>query len=204
MSVAAGGREPILIVDDHPIFVDALRMALTPLIDGPEIATAGSLAEAEAFLRATGARLILLDLGLPDAFELDGAGRLKSLRPDTPLVIVSGRDDAATVALARAMGVAGFISKASPLSDIQVGLRLALAGRPVFPAAGPTVAAAAIASLTAGQARVLAAAASGRPYKQIAFDLGIAEPTLKVHMSAIFKKLGVLNRTQASMLFKSA
>jgi DNA-binding NarL/FixJ family response regulator len=112
--------------------------------------------------------------------------------------VVSGRDDPLTVSLARALGCDGFISKASPLTEIQNGLRALLAGDPVFPTSpGASPLAASIALLTAAQARVLAAAATGKLNKQIAYEMNLAEPTVKSHMSAIFKRLGVSNRTQA-------
>ena len=188
----------IVVVDDHPLFVDALRLALRPVIGGASLATAASLADALEFLRTHAADLILLDLMLPDAGGTEGVARVREIAADARLVVISGRDDPVTVSLARALGADGFISKVAPLTAIQDQLGDIIAGRAVFPQPGssPNLATM-IATLTPAQARVLAAAATGKLNKQIAYEMQLAEPTIKAHMSAVFKKLGVNNRTQA-------
>jgi DNA-binding NarL/FixJ family response regulator len=193
-------REPlsVLIIDDHPIFIDALKIALQPMLTGARILGAQSLIAATETLQSTDVDLILLDLMLPDAGGVESVARIRDLAPCARVVIVSGRDDPVTVSLAKAVGAEGFISKADPLTRIQNHLKAIISGASVFPAtAGAVGLADAISRLTPAQARVLAAAATGKLNKQIAYDMNLAEPTVKAHMSAIFKRLGVTNRTQA-------
>ena len=187
-----------LIVDDHPLFVDALALALQPLLGRGRLTSAGSIAEACSALAGQRIELVLLDLMLPDAGGVEGVARVRELAPGARLVVISGRADPVTISLVRAVGADGFISKANPLSVIQDQLQAILAGKAVFPeqAAVPDIAAK-IALLTPAQARVLAAAATGRLNKQIAADMNLSEATIKTHMSAILKRLGVHNRTQA-------
>jgi DNA-binding NarL/FixJ family response regulator len=195
-------KDLILIVDDHPLMVVAMQLAVGPLFENPEFQTASTIAEASALVMTMTPRLILLDLSLPDANGLDGVFRLRSAWPKTTLVVISGRDDQMTVALARSLGIDGFISKSQALPDIQRLVRSILAGHPVFPSyAEPGAAASAIAALTPTQGRVLAAVATGKLNKQIAFEFGVSEATIKSHLFATFKKIGVSNRTQASLLF---
>jgi DNA-binding NarL/FixJ family response regulator len=190
-------RHHVLIVDDHPLFVDALQLALTPLVSNLIVSKSASLGEACTHLTDEAPDLILLDLSLPDAGGADAVARIRELAPQVRLVVVSGRDDPVTIGLSKALGCDGFISKALPLTDIQVLLRKAISGRDVFPVGPPSAFADAVAALTPAQARVLAAAATGKLNKQIAHEMRLAEPTVKSHMSAILKRLGVSNRTQA-------
>jgi DNA-binding NarL/FixJ family response regulator len=182
--------------------VAAMQLAVGPLFEAPAFETASTISQASALLLTKAPRLILLDLSLPDANGLDGVFRLRSARPKASLVVISGRDDQMTVALVRSLGVDGFISKSLSLPEIQRLVRSILAGEPVFPSREePSAAACAIAALTPAQGRVLAAVATGKLNKQIAFELGVSESTIKSHLFSIFKKIGVSNRTQASLLF---
>ena len=189
----------LMVVDDHPLFIEALQLALRPVIAGVSVSSAATLAAAVERLKDAPVDLILLDLMLPDAGGVEGVARVREVCGAARVVVVSGRDDPVTVSLVKALGADSFISKALPLTLIQDRLRDIVAGRPVFPEAGASDAAtaAAVSTLTAAQARVLAAAATGKLNKQIAYEMNLAEPTIKAHMSAIFKKLGVNNRTQA-------
>ena len=194
-----------LVVDDHPLFVDALCLALQSLTGGGQVATASSLAEACARLAAQRFDLVLLDLVLPDAVGMEGLARVRELMAGARVVVISGRSDPTTISLARAIGVAGFISKTDALSQIQKRLRAVMAGEAVFPEDDLTPALVAkIAKLTPAQARVLAAAATGKLNKQIAADMNLAEATIKTHMSAILRRLRVNNRTQAILALTSA
>jgi DNA-binding NarL/FixJ family response regulator len=194
-----------LIVDDHPLFVDALGLALEPLLGRGPVSSAGYLADACRMLADRRFGLVLLDLGLPDAGGVEGVARVRELAPGARLAVVSARSDPATISLVRAVGADGFISKSNPLPVIQGQLRDLLAGRAVFPetlaAAGV---AAKIAALTPAQARVLAAAATGKLNKQIAADMNLSEATVKTHISGILKRLGVHNRTQAILALSGA
>jgi DNA-binding NarL/FixJ family response regulator len=194
----------ILIVDDHPLILAAIQLAVSSVFERSKLEFASTIAEASAIAAVASPRLILLDLNLPDAKGLDGVVRLRAQHPRAGLVVISGRDDQITVALARSLGIDGFISKSQSLMDMQRLIGSVLAGEAVFPApAEPSAAASAIAALTPAQGRVLAAVATGKLNKQIAFELGVSEATVKSHLFIIFKKIGVLNRTQASILFSS-
>ncbi len=187
-----------LIVDDHPLYVDALVLALQPLLGRGPVSSAGCLADACRVLADQRVGLVLLDLMLPDAGGVEGVARLRDLAPGARLAVVSARADPVTISLVRAVGADGFISKSNPLSLIQSQLREVLAGKAVFPEP-PALSevSASIAALTPAQARVLAAAATGRLNKQIAADMNLSEATVKTHMSGILRRLGVHNRTQA-------
>lgn len=193
----------LLIADDHPIIREGITLAVRGSLPDFAVDAAGDIAEAEAFLgqESGGYRLVLLDFVLPDARGFSGFLKLQHLAPRVPIVIISASGRPELVSAAKALGAAGYLSKSLPLDKLMASLRKVLAGEMVFP---PDVAASdiartreRIADLSGAQLRVLLALADGRLNKQIAGDLGVTEATIKAHMSAIFRKLGVNNRTQA-------
>lgn len=201
--------ERVLIADDHPLTCEGLALAVRAARAGVIVDTAGTIAEAERLLKERGGayRLVVLDLLLPDATGFSGMMRLQAVAPDVPMVMISASDGPALVEAARALGAAGFLTKSRSLDEIATQLRAVDAGRPVFPSAaapapGLARARARLAELSPAQTKVLAALADGRLNKQIAGDLGITEATVKAHLSAIFRKLGVDNRTQALLLMQ--
>lgn len=195
----------IIIADDHPLFRAALRHAVTRVWDGAEVVEASSAAEARAALAedgAGGAEALLLDLHMEDS---DGLSVLMDLRQDfpaLPIAIVSGSEDARIVAAARQLGAAGFVPKSASLDEMRVALAAVREGDSWFPdSAGPDDAdLARMASLTPAQRRILGFVRQGLLNKQIAYELDISEATVKAHITAIFRKLGVGNRTQAVLL----
>lgn len=194
----------LLIADDHPLVIEALALAARSSIPGIVVDTAGDIAQAEKLaLERRGYRLVLLDLMLPDAHGFSGFMRLQQVLGNVPIVIVTAHRRPELIEAAKALGAAGFLSKSQSLDEMSRAIREVLAGRTVFPPSekGDTNAAAAakarIADLSDAQMRVLLALADGRLNKQIAGDLGITEATVKAHLTAIFRKLGVNNRTQA-------
>jgi DNA-binding NarL/FixJ family response regulator len=193
----------VLIADDHPLTREGLALAVRAAVQGAIIDNAGSIAEAEAAIRRHGGhRLALLDFVLPDAKGFSGFLRIQHLLGATPIVIVSARQEASLVEAARALGAAGFLYKSRPLDELAGSLRTIDAGGVVFPAdAGSSSAVESarsrVATLSGAQLKVLLAMADGRLNKQIAGDLNITEATVKAHLTAIFRKLGVNNRTQA-------
>ncbi len=190
--------------------VAALTMAAHRHDPATEVEVAGTLAEAEACARARTPDLILLDLMLPDVQGLEGLATIRSVRPRTSVAVVSSRDDPAVIRRAIAMGARGFLSKTAPLSDMVTAIGLLLAGERWLPPAllvpaEPSAedrAAARVGELSSAQLRVLRAVADGRQNKQIAWDLQLAEPTVKSHLAAIFRKLEVGNRTQAVLALR--
>lgn len=197
----------VLIVDDHPLVGEGFELSIRAAHPDLEIGRAASAAEAEAYAREHGARiaLVLLDLVLPDVSGFSGLLMLQRLLPDRPIAIVSGRFDAQTVALARTFGAAAYLPKGAPVSALVSAVGAILAGEPVEMPSPPEPVGAAedfhrrLQTLSAAQLRVLTALADGRLNKQIAGDMKLTEGTVKQHMSAIFKKLGVMNRSQAIM-----
>jgi DNA-binding NarL/FixJ family response regulator len=204
----------ILIADDHPLFRAALRGAIVghlPADASPEFVEADSVAALlEAVERSPQADLLLMDLDMPGAHGFGALAHVRGVRPELPVVVVSASDDAQTVANALAYGAQGFISKSSDARAIAAGVEAVLAGDVVTPPGfeAPAVepdardleVASRIAELTPQQFRVLGMLLSGLLNKQIAFELDVSEATVKAHVTAILRKLGVTNRTQAVLL----
>lgn len=203
----------ILIADDHPLFRSALQQALT-LSLGPDarLVEAASIAELEACLgERSDWDLVLLDLNMPGAYGFSGLVLLRGQYPQIPVVMVSAQEEAAVVARAREFGASGFIPKSSSLEIIQQAVREVLDGEVWWPqqdldgaAVTPEAkaASAGLASLTPQQFRVLTMVCDGLLNKQIAYELGVSEATIKAHVTAIFRKLEVRTRTQAAMLLQ--
>lgn len=206
----------LLIVDDHPLYRLALVQAARGVAEGAAVDEADSLAGArERLAQAPEVDLVLLDLHMPDSHGLMGLAQLRAEFPGVAVVMISAHDDPATIRRALDYGAAGFIPKRAGMDELQTGLRAVLDCRQWVPEAlRETVAAepgrpddrslaAGLDALTPQQFRVLVRVAEGRLNKQIADELGIQERTVKAHMSAIFEKLGVRNRTQAGVLLRS-
>lgn len=203
----------ILIADDHPLFRSALQQALT-LGLGPDVrlVEASSIAELEARLAEKGDwDLVLLDLNMPGAYGFSGLVLLRGQYPQVPVVMISAQEEAAVVARAREFGASGFIPKSSPLETIQQAVRQVLDGEVWWPPQAfeavsvsdeAKAASAGLASLTPQQFRVLTMVCDGLLNKQIAFELNVSEATIKAHVTAIFRKLGVRTRTQAALLLQ--
>lgn len=199
----------VLIVDDHPLVGEAFELSIRAAYPHIDVGRVTSATEAEAYVRQHSARisLVLLDLMLPDATGFSALIRLQQLLPDKPIAIVSARADAQAVAMARAFGVAAYLSKSAPVESLVNAVGAILRGEALFPETEAPPPAARdftrkIASLSAGQLRVLTALVDGRLNKQIAADMNITEGTVKQHLSAIFRKLEVSNRTQAILAIR--
>lgn len=206
----------VLIVDDHPLFRAALAQALRELGNDVRIDEAGALAQALTRLDAEpGIDLVLLDLHMPDSRGLIGLATLRAQFPAVAVAMISAHDDPAVIRRALAYGAAGFIPKRSDLAQLRAALRALLACEDYLPADLQAAVAAQpasgedrataqrLASLTAQQFRVLLMVAEGKLNKQIADTLNISERTVKAHLSALFEKLAVRNRTQAGVLLQS-
>jgi DNA-binding NarL/FixJ family response regulator len=206
----------ILIADDHPLFRTALAQAVAALDLQTEVLEAGSLGAAQAVL--DGRRdidLVLLDLHMPDSHGLMGLATLRAAHPAVAVAMISADDEPDTVRRALSYGAAGFIPKRCDSEQLHGALRLLLDGGEYLPeelmarldalppAGEDDRTAARLAQLTPQQFKVLTLVAEGRLNKQIADTLGISERTVKAHLSALFEKLEVRNRTQAGVLLKS-
>lgn len=191
----------IVIADDHPLFRAALATALMRAAPMALIEETSSLAGARAALSAGPVDLLLLDLKLSDSEGFAGLAGIRADFPAAPVVIVSASEDDGTVRRALAFGAAGFIPKSATLASMVEALETILAGDVWAPALTEVAPGESmesrIASLTPSQLKILIGLQQGRLNKQIAFDLGVTEATIKAHLTGVFKKLGVHNRTQA-------
>ena len=203
----------ILIADDHPLFRSALQQALNMgLGSDARLVEAASIAELEELLNTKRDwDLVLLDLNMPGAYGFSGLVLLRGQYPQIPVVMVSAQEEAAEVQRSRAFGASGFIPKSSPLETIQDAVRAVLDGDVWWPpqlaeatAMSEELRAASegLASLTPQQFRVLTMVCEGLLNKQIAYELNVSEATVKAHVTAIFRKLGVRTRTQAALLLQ--
>jgi DNA-binding NarL/FixJ family response regulator len=203
----------ILIADDHPLFRSALHQALSiGLGPGARLVEADSIAQLETHLTAKADwDLVLLDLNMPGAYGFSGLVLLRGQYPQIPVVMVSAQEEASIVVRSREFGASGFIPKSSSLETIQQAVRTVLDGdvwwppqvnEPVSVSADAKAASAGLASLTPQQFRVLTMVCEGLLNKQIAYELSVSEATIKAHVTAIFRKLGVRTRTQAALLLQ--
>ena len=202
-----------LVIDDHPLFCDALELTLSTFENYSEVRTRGALEDAIALLdQAPSPALILLDLNLPDVTGLDGLIRLKRHARKSPVIIVSSMTDDGVIGKAIAAGASGFVPKHSPRSVFRDAISVIEAGGVYKPAChsegvsedSETAILTKLASLTNQQARILELICEGLLNKQIAFELSIAEATVKAHVTAIMRKLDVQSRTQAALLVQDA
>jgi DNA-binding NarL/FixJ family response regulator len=208
----------ILVADDHPLIREALPHVLREL--DSEVAVLEA-ADGETVRRLVAEHpdldLMLLDIFLPGVSGLELFDELRSNYPALPLVAVSALDDPSTVNAVLAGGAMGFIPKSSSHAVMVNALRLVLSGGRYLPpelmarewaflsgrgASQVTregVSAEAL-GLTERQHQVLACIAQGKSNKQISRELGLAEATVKIHVTAILKALKVASRTQAVVM----
>lgn len=201
----------IIIVDDHPLFRTAMQAALGQLQTIASILEAGTIAELEQLLRDHNAPdLILLDLHLPGAHGLSGLLFLRGQYPDVAIAIISATEDTTVIQKAFHHGVRGFIPKSADMSTLHEAIGALLNGESWFPSTfSPHTDSIKLpemeqklSTLTPQQFRVLRMISEGMLNKQIAADLNVSEATVKAHVTAIFKKLGVRSRTQAVIAIK--
>jgi len=206
----------IIIVDDHPLFRAALHQAALAALDDGSISEACDLPTTlDALSGEPDTDLVLLDLHMPGSRGLSGLAALRGQFPAVAVMVVSAHDEPRVVRRVLDHGAAGFISKSASPDEIAAAIRTVLdCGEWVPPHLGESVAAlpsdpddsdlaARLARLTGQQYRVLGLLAEGLLNKQVADRLSIQERTVKAHVTAIFEKLGVRNRTQASVLLRS-
>ncbi len=197
-----------LIVDDHPLFREALAATVRSAFPRTAVVEAAALSAAMARLEAAaeGMDLLLLDLSLPGVRGFEGLQALRGRFPDLPILVVSSFDSDKVVHEALAHKANGFVSKAAGREDLCAAISRVLAGDVAVPASyadskgafetAETALAARLADLTPQQLRVLAKVRQGKLNKQIAYELGVGEQTVKAHVSEILHKLNVASRTQ--------
>jgi DNA-binding NarL/FixJ family response regulator len=204
----------IVIADDHPLFRNALRQALGQSLPSVSWHEADSAIALDAVLETHHQEcdLILLDLQMPGSHGYSTLIHLRSHYPSLPVVVISAHEDASTISRAIHYGSCGFIPKSASLETLGLALNTVLMGDIWLPEGFvPQVVdsnnkdhvANKLSQLTPQQYRVLQMFAEGRLNKQIAYDFGVSEATIKAHATAIFRKLGVRNRTQAVIALKT-
>lgn len=198
----------IILADDHPLFRQALTLTLKSHFSGSKIFEAQSIPDLEQHLqRVNGLDLLLLDLDIPGAKGFDSLIAIRRSYPELGVVIISGFEDKETIHKAMNFGAAGFIPKSTPVPEMVVAIKDVLNGTLWTPNGEfnghdteKNIASDKVASLTPKQHKILLMFADGLLNKQIAYELGLSESTIKSHASTIFLKLGVRNRTQAVIL----
>jgi DNA-binding NarL/FixJ family response regulator len=214
--------EQFLIVDDHPLFREALQSAIASEFPHARIVEASTVAAAMGILQSGQEfDLVLLDLAMPGTRGFDGLNSMRRLDPKLPIVIVSAHEDPGIIHDAMVCGASGYISKSVRKRELAAAIRDVISGvvtlpegyQPPLPCAsqgpgghasglaaagqGGGITAEALMSLTPQQARVLHMLRQGLLNKQIAHELSVGETTIKAHVSEILRKLGVASRTQA-------
>jgi DNA-binding NarL/FixJ family response regulator len=193
----------ILVVDDHAVLRQGLAALLTGAGAVSEVLHAGSLAEGLALAAADGdLDAALLDLHLPDAAGVASVSSFAELNPTLPILVVSASEDPCDVRRALDAGALGYVPKSADPETLVSAVRLVLAGElyvpPLMLRRDVAVAGAGAETLTPRQREVWASIAQGLSNKEIGRKFGLSEKTVKVHVGAILKALGVTNRTQAA------
>ncbi len=197
----------VLLIDDHEMFRQGMRFLLTDLNEDIEFTDAGTCDEAIGVLNGADVDLALLDLNMPGTDGLTALRQIRDTYPSVPVAVLSGMDDPHIIRDAIDEGASGFVPKASSSEVLVAALKLILAGGVYLPQAalnaapsrdsGAEAAAPRTDLLSERQTDVLLKAIQGKPNKVIAREMNIAEGTVKTHLSAAFKALGVHNRTEA-------
>lgn len=195
----------VLLADDHGLFREMLAKAIKELSDSVEVLHAGDLARTLDLARgADKIDLLLLDLRMPGMNGLTGLKLLRDMRPDVPVVVLSGESDPDIIRATLQAGSAGFIPKTTRIAALVSALRLVLSGELYIPPAalsraepGDARTRQGVGTLTPRERDVLKQLIDGSSNKEIGQQLQVEEVTVAVHLRAIFKKLGVKNRTQA-------
>ncbi|MGQ9370789.1 LuxR C-terminal-related transcriptional regulator [Azospirillum sp. ST 5-10] len=203
----------ILIGDDHLLFREGLRRLLEQLHSDAVFVEAGTFGEVTEHCRGDSRfDVVLIDLHMPGWPGFEGIREVSDLQPGTPVVVVSASESLSDIRGALDFGATGYIPKSSSVKVMMGALNLVFSGGIYVPpgaiAFGPEAAArrrvaepagdrSANYGLTQRQREVLDCLRAGKSNKQIAYELGLSEGTVKIHVTAIFKSLGVKNRTQA-------
>lgn len=213
--IAEEAGTTIIIADDHPLFRAALRQVLEGSVVAPapplKLLEAKTVDEVHDLLaHDADIDLILLDLHIPGAHGFSGLANLRGCYPDVPVAMISGSDALHIRQRAAELGASGFISKATESEQLSQAISGLLAGDNWFPRLehhSPSALDAEtaelverVASLTPHQFRVYTMITQGMLNKQIAYELGISEPTVKSHVTAILRKLGVRKRTEVIII----
>ncbi len=204
-AVRIGAPMNLLLIDDHPMFGVGFVHALTHLRSGIDARSVLHLEQGLELARNWPALdVVLIDYRLAGDDGLAGLRRFGAQHPLVARLLISGQEDQALMAQARAAGAAGFLGKSLPIADILAALEKVVAGGEHFPPPGVSTGKTAGQSPTARQLEVLLLIARGQQNKQIAHELGIAERTVKLHVTALLDALGARNRTHLLVLARES
>ena len=197
----------ILVADDHPLFRSALKLAVAQISADCDLVEASNIRQTLAHLQEKPfISLVLLDLKMPDCTGVEGLLTLRAQFPYVPIVIISASEDRQQMRKALALGASGYIPKSVSMDVLTSALKAILEGEIWVPEGidldrnSPVER---LGVVTPAQLRILMDLQRGRLNKQIAFDVGVTEATVKAHLTVIFKKLGVANRTQAVLAIQA-
>lgn len=204
-----------IIADDHPLFREALKQAVQSVLGGVILEAEDFTGVMEHLRSQPEIELLFLDINMPGNEGLTGLTTIHNAFPSVEVIMVSAQEDALTIRKAMDFGASGFIPKSSPISLIESAIEYVLEGEQWLPEGvqdqidkvdnQETVEfAEKLNLLTPHQFSVLKLLADGLLNKQIAYELNVQETTIKQHVSAVLRKLGVYNRTQAGVIFKQA
>nr|WP_136249738.1 response regulator transcription factor [Ningiella ruwaisensis] len=203
-------KQSALIADDHPLFRAALNQVLSEQL-GLNVQQANDFKQTQAYLNMhPDTDLLCLDLNMPDSDGLGGITSIRAEFPNTLIIVVSADENQSTISKCIALGASAFIPKSVGLESISEAVRAVLDGEqwlpPDYQISGDfeqeNRELRLLETLTPHQLKVLNMIAGGLLNKQIAYELNISESTVKQHASAVLKKLGVNNRTQAGIMYK--
>ncbi|MFG1250317.1 response regulator transcription factor [Xanthobacter flavus] len=199
-----------LIIDDHPLFREAIQLVIQSVYPKAEMHEAASVDAAIEVIsgQRRGYDLALLDLSMPGTKGFDGLLMIRSRFPRLPILMISGLDDQGVVREALSYGISGFASKSAKKAELAQAVQKVIGGSVYLPdgyESGATSSGrpenleliARLSSLTSQQMRVLKMLRQGKFNKEIAHELDVGETTVKAHISGILRKLNVLSRTQA-------
>lgn len=198
----------VLIADDHALFRDGLGMRLEQIAPDVVILQASSFTQAIKIIdEEKKVDLVILDLDMPDMPWEEGLAEIKKKAEDARFVVISASEDVRNIRKVLESGVCGYIPKRSDPKILNSALQLILDGGTYIPPAvlESSNNSASITStgkpkgktLTNRQAQVLDLVAQGMSNKQIAYEMGVSEATVKLHINALLRSIGVTNRTQA-------
>lgn len=194
----------IVIADDHPLMRGAIRAAVEKVWPDHMIVEVSNAGDAKSELANGNVELATLDLQMSDSNGLAALMELRKHHPAVPIVVISASGDNRVIAGAQEFGASGFIAKTASLQEMTDALAQIRDGELVFPdvESDGENALSRLASLTPAQTRILRFVSEGLLNKQIAYEMEISEATVKAHITAIFRRLGVTNRTQAVLVAK--
>lgn len=192
----------IVIADDHPLMRSAIRAAVEKVWPSHMIVEVSNASDAQTELAGGNVDLATLDLQMADSNGLAVLMELRKQYPAIPIVVISASEDNRVIAGAREFGASGFIAKTASLQEMTEALAQVRDGELSFPdvdSEGDSTLSR-LANLTPAQTRILRYVSEGMLNKQIAYEMDISEATVKAHITAIFRRLGVTNRTQAVLV----